>query len=323
MPPRSQAAAGSNRGIVDFASFEALTRGAHQIAGLYFFQQLDCLVDLAHQVSYDFFRRPQLYLNLGQTVSARQARPVAQVLAELHARFGYNELFPGTLQRVEIYRPVFGGGAGGVGEEGDFPRLRDALLDAAAAFAERVFDSGVEMLRERVRTTHRPFAQYLQGLQGDSLQWDREQALATLTEDAAYGVLRAKGVTGVFGVERAPEAAWPYTEDANGDKVVESISHQLTWAGQPAEARISRERISNLQRAALRGAEALVVIIDFGAASGNDVLNDLITRCYTWRAALLSVLGQAGSPMPDHSTASSVSNPLAEWTITQQGPSLA
>jgi hypothetical protein len=63
----------SEHGIEDFASFEALTRGAHQIAGLYFFQQLDCLVDLAHQVSYDFFKRPQLYLNLGQTISAGQA----------------------------------------------------------------------------------------------------------------------------------------------------------------------------------------------------------------------------------------------------------
>jgi hypothetical protein len=252
-----------------------------------------------------------------------QARPVAQVLAELHARFGYNELFPSTLQRVEIYRPVFGGGAGGAGEEGDFPRLRDALLDAAAAFAERVFDSGVEMLRERVRTTHRPLAQYLQGLQGDSLKWDREHALATLTEDVAYGVLRTKGVTGVFGVEKAPEAAWPYIEDANGDKVVESISHQLTWPGQPAGAWISRERISNLQRAALRGAEALAAIIDFGAASGNDALSDLITRCYTWRAALLSVLGKAGSPMAADSTASSASNPQAAWTTTQPGPATA
>jgi hypothetical protein len=198
--------------------------------------------------------------------------------------------------------------------------LRDALLDAAAAFAERVFNSGVEMLRERVRTTLRPFAQYLQGLQGDSLEWDREHALATLTEDVAYGVLRTKGVTGVFGIEKAPETGWPYTDDANGDKVVESISHQLGWAEQPAGALISRERISNLQYAALQGAEALAAIIDFRPASGDDALSDLITRCYTWRAALLSVLGKAGSPMAAGSTASSAANPSAAWTTTQPGP---
>src|SRR5262245_49162750 len=140
----------SNEGFNDFASFEAKTKhGGHEIAGLYFYQQLDCLIDLACKVSYDFFKRPHLYINLGSVASpgasgksnAKEGgvQPLREVLAKLQGRLGYSEVFPGKSQRDGIYRPIFGsGGDRSTAEEGDFPRLRDALLDAAAAFAERV-----------------------------------------------------------------------------------------------------------------------------------------------------------------------------------------
>jgi hypothetical protein len=52
---------------------------------------------------------------------------------------------------------------------------------------------------------------------------------------------------------------------------------------------LTRERFSNLQRAALRGAEAIASIIDFTEHSSDADLKSLITACYTWKAALLSV----------------------------------
>jgi len=43
-----------------------------------------------------------------------------------------------------------------------------------------VYDTGVEMLQERVRSAHRPLHEYLTGLLGDSVRWSREKALAGL-----------------------------------------------------------------------------------------------------------------------------------------------
>src|SRR5438876_609648 len=78
---------------------------------------------------------------------------------------------------------------------GDFPRWRDDLVSAAAAFSERVYDTGVAMLRARVQTTHRPFQEYLSGLDGASLKWSSRQSLPYLTDGSAYPILRNPGVT--------------------------------------------------------------------------------------------------------------------------------
>ena len=50
--------------IHDLASFNQTTGEGHEVAGLYFYQQLDCLVDLAYKVSCDFFKRPHLYITV-------------------------------------------------------------------------------------------------------------------------------------------------------------------------------------------------------------------------------------------------------------------
>jgi hypothetical protein len=291
----------TNHKISDLNSFNKVTGDPRQVAGLYFYSVLDCLVDLAYKVSYDFFKRPHLYIDLGpaqnnpielgSTQHKGSTSPAfPSILAKLHAQYGSNEFLPSTAQRDEIDLPIFGRVAGySTDEEGDFPRLRDELNNAAATFAERVFDTGVEMLRERVRTTHRPFQEYLIGLQGDSVQWSRGFALPQLTEDVSYTILRNKGVAGVFGIDKPPRGIWPYTEDSNGDKLVEAISKQLMWTDQPQDMCITREQVSNLQRVALRGAEAIATIIDFQETLGNSDLDLLITKCYTWGAALMSL----------------------------------
>ena len=279
-----------NYHIEDLKSFNDVTGDPRQIAGLYFYQQLDCLVDLAHKVSCDFFMRPKFYTNLGEVQQDEQRRPLREIVARLRTRFGYDEFFPSNPLRDEVFLAIFGrGGAYSTAEAGDFPRLRDAVIGAAAAFAERVFDTGVDALRDRVRTTVRVFRQYLVGLQGDSIKWSREQALPFLTENVAYAILRSQGVAGVFGVSTPPGSDYPYLEDANGDKLTEAISRQLQWADQPDAHIVTWEQILNLQRAALRGAEAIATVIDFHEPGTDDELSLLITKCYTWGAALLSV----------------------------------
>jgi hypothetical protein len=272
-----------NHNIENLDSFIALTSGSRQVAGLYFYMLLDCLVDTAWHVALDFFRRPHLYTGLGTPA-------IPPVLAKLHARIGTDERIPSKQQRVAILAPLFGTWRGySESDTSNFPRLRDELLCAASAFAERVYDTGEDMLRERVRTTHRPFKEYLTGLEGESLAWSREQAFPEITEAISYKILRHEGVAAVFGIKTPPRAQWPYKEDSNGDKLIEEISSRLV-SGETA-APILREQASNLQRAALRGAEALATIIDFSEGGTKGDIDLLILKCYSWASALKAVRG--------------------------------
>jgi hypothetical protein len=267
--------------ITDQASFDALTKQAHEVAGLYAYKYLDGLIELARAVGHDFFARPSLFTELADAA-------VAEQLARLDARSGADEHVLSREQRQAIYTPLFDGDWQGQGQNGqsagDFVKLRDGLLDAATAFAEWSQATGIPMLRERVRTAHRPFKQYLTGLAGASVAWSRRDALPALAEGAAHRILRDRGVIAVFGLTHPPQDAWPYREDANGDKVVEEIGKRLDPNASPPW---TRQGFSAVQRVALRGAEALVAILDFDEVHGNDQdLDRLITRCYTWHAAL-------------------------------------
>jgi hypothetical protein len=235
---------------------------------------------------------------------------IASTLGKWYARYGTEEIYLAKHQRNAIYHALFGSCQNGSEEQGDFPRLRNELIYACAAFSERVFNTGEEMLRERVRTTHRPFKEYLTGLLGDSVRWSRNEALGPLTEQTCYAILRNRGVAGVFGIAAVPKADWPYVEDSNADKLISEISKQLvvegkvdesvTKEGYPGQV-VTREQISNLQRAALRGAEALVTIIDYVEAAGEEDLknlNNLITACYTWGSALKALEAPVSAAEP-------------------------
>jgi hypothetical protein len=112
--------------------------------------------------------------------------------------------------------------------------------------------------------------------------WSRGSALPALADEEAYRVLRDGSVIAVFGLTRVPGDYWPYREDASGDKVIEELSKALD----PPDRRLTREGFSALQRVALRGAEALAAVIDFDESRDDTELELLITRCYTWHAAL-------------------------------------
>ena len=291
---RSEAIAISHTHIDSLKSFVATTAEPHQVAGLYFFSALDCLVDSAHRVAHDFLNRPHLYTDL--TPAKPPPSSIASLLAALHARYGSDERLLAGDQRHQVYSALFGPLAGlGTTNDSDFARLRNGLVNACAAFAERVYDTGVGMLRDRVRSAHRPFHEYLTGLLGDSVRWSRDSAFAELTEGFVYPILRNKGVGAVFGVSTPPTQEWPYVEDSNGDKLLEEIHRQLRGRAPTTPTIVfsppvlTRERISNLQRVALRGAEALNTTIDFDERGSDADLDQLITRCYTWGSALASV----------------------------------
>lgn len=284
--------------ISNLKSFEKLTGEPHQVAGLYFYTVLDCLVDLTHKVSLDFYQRPHLYTDLSENNDSKTKNlSIAQLLATLHGRYGSNEKFLNKLQRHQIFSALFGPSYG-YSPEGDsnFARLRNELVNACAAFSERVYDTGVEMLRERVREAHRPFQEYLIGLQGDSVRWSKEQALSELTEQVSFKILRNKGVAAVFGISSGVKTDWPYIEDSNADKLVEEIYKQLKTSSEesvnedkPKHVPLTRERFSNFQRTALRGAEAISAIIGFDERGSDEDLDLLILKCYSWGSALMSL----------------------------------
>lgn len=257
--------------ISDTRSFTAVVDDGRQLAALYAYANLDCLIDLARLVARDFFHRPQLYTGMGDS-------EVIAELARLEARSGSHEYYLSQAQRRALFTPLFGDPESG----GDFVRLREAFLDAASAFAEWSQATGIPMLRERVRTTHRPLREFLLGLHGSSVEWSR-QVVGEMADRVAYPILRDRGVIAVFGLSQPPGPAWPYREDANGDKVIEQIAGVLdTGAAQP----LTRESFGVRQRIALRGAEALAAVLLFREEGGDEQLDVLITKAYTWHTAL-------------------------------------
>jgi hypothetical protein len=274
--------------ITGHESFDAITGGDFAVAGLYLYAKLDRLTDLACLVAADFFARPHLYISFEDPDTPAR-------LARLNSRIGSEEYYPSAAHRRAMYEPVFGPGDPAVADGGDFARLRDGLLSAAAAYAEWSQATGIPMLEERVRTEHRPFREYLDGVTGATVRWSRDEALPVLADNEAYRVLREPGVIGVFGLQQRADADWPWCLDTNGDKAVEQIGRAL----ETPERRLTRESFSAVQRVALRGAEALTAILTFDESQDPEALTALITRCYTWHAALKAWLAPGvvtGSP---------------------------
>jgi hypothetical protein len=262
--------------IHDRASFETPGRRGRELATLYAYAQLDVLVDLARLVSFDFFARPKLYI-------AFDDPGLDKPLAALNARYGFDEKLPSAEQRQRIFGPLFGTG----GMASEFIGYRDGLLTAAAVYAEWTQVTGLQMVAANVRTMHHSFKKWLLSVSGASSNWSRWQALPELTEEVSYAILRDKGVTGVFGVATPPGKGWPYDLDTNGDKVVEEISRQLDPGRVPP---LTQQMFSDLQRVALRGAEAIAAVVDFDSEDPDEeALRAVVTRCYIWYTALARV----------------------------------
>ena len=236
----------SQRRIRDRESFADTTGSPRDTAALYFQKQLDSFYESALAVSMDLFARPQLYTNISNGEGDKDK--VVRLLATLRSRCGSDELFPSREQRMNIYAPIFGP----PGASANFDKLRDDLIAAATAFSERVFDTGVDMLRERVRTAHRPLKDYLLGLTGDSTDWSARNPLDNISDKVSFVILRNKGIGTVFGIATEPSSTWPYSEDSNADKLLEEIASKID----PSSG-LTRQSASNRQRLAARGAEAI------------------------------------------------------------------
>src|SRR5882724_3806793 len=167
--------------IRNLESFQGVTADPRQVAGLIFYKYLDPLCTLAHKLSIDFFKRPHHYVDVGQ---------LAPVLANLWAQNGSEVDKPSKDQRQAIYGPVFGeSGESSQGQTGDYVKLSDELIQAAAAFVERSADSGVDALREQVKDAHRKLRNYLLGLHSASTIFSKEDILDVFTKGTVYPLI--------------------------------------------------------------------------------------------------------------------------------------
>jgi hypothetical protein len=115
-----------------FEAFNELTEEPRHIAGLYFYQLLDRLVDPAYKVWVDFLKRPHRHQDLG-------APSISQCHAQLNAKYGSEINFLAGSRRNEIYLPICGScGWPLIKRERKFPELEGRSHPAATAFAERV-----------------------------------------------------------------------------------------------------------------------------------------------------------------------------------------
>ena len=268
------------RYVVGRDSFLDVTAPPRELASLYFFCVLDPLIEVSRSVAADFFHRPQMYLDLGDDTAP-------QHLARLHFRTGSDESVPSRDQRAEVFGPLFGDpfGANAIGD-GDFLRLSGDLMRSAVAYVERQVETSVAMLREQVRTDHRPFKDYLVARAGASVRWSAQVTLPDITESDAYAILRSPGIAVLFG-SPPPTKDWPYQDETNGGKLVVEITKQL---GPPdGTGPWTAERCSSMQRVAVRGCEAIASTLDVQDDADSDELDLMISRVYAWRTALRAV----------------------------------
>ena len=207
-------------------------------------------------------------------------------MADFNAQYGTIATLPGPAERAEIYAAIFGGSdAASPSANTEFMRLRKDLLDSAAAYAAGAAEHSLPMLREAVRSSHRPLKDYLQKIHGDSTVFSKEVALSNLAE-TTYKIIRNSNIASIFSVPDLGGVEYPYTDDPSEDLLIEQITAQLE-----PQAPLTRERISNLRRVARTGTEAIASVCAFGQdrAESDADLALLITKCHVWATALSSL----------------------------------
>lgn len=244
------------------------------IGQLYARWTLDCLIEIGYAVSVDFVARPQLYLS----------DDIPDSIVALRMSYGTDSRFPNTAQRQAMMMPVFGRSDGRIPDASTatepFHLACKKLFDAFSAFSERVTETGIAMLFERVRSALVPLRAHLEGLEGRSLRLSAQQIQSI--SNTVTGILKATEIARVFSVSPADDK-WPFNStDPNGAKLIENVGSKLPL---PQECKLDYTRFILLQRVAQEGARTLPLVLTTDLASEQALLT-LITHGYTWGTSL-------------------------------------
>lgn len=269
--------------ISDLKSFNSLTGASpsHEVAGLYFYYHLDHLVDIGYAVAKDFSaRRLHLFTSNSEENSLS--------LLRLCARMGNDEIFLSKEHRNELWNSLFGYGSDEVdGGTNNFPELRDSVLNAANRYVTHAeVETGGPALISNFRTVLIPFKLYLNGIQGSAVKLYRSKIFPELTEGNVYPNLRSSEVAAVYGINTPISQNWPYSFDANANKLIEEISSQLNVVDESGN-KFTQTVESYLETAAKRGATVIASILDIDPDNSSDSsIVGLINQCFAWQTAL-------------------------------------
>jgi hypothetical protein len=260
---------------------------ATQLAVLYELWTLDVVSDVGAAAGTVFTSRPQQFKNTsGATVDA---------LGVLRYRTGYDEAHLDADQRATVCAPLLGPSDGTRHEDmtAAFHQAAAGVLQAAADFVQRSFDTGEQQLRNAFRDASRSFAAYLGGIEGAVS--DGAVARISTHFDDVVGVLRDGTFTGGLGLPPAPGDPWPRFGVLSGDgaAVVEALDQEASDAGLTTRTAVTDAEFIIVQRIADQGASTIdAVVADPGFPEDDDA--DLaITRVYLWWTALRDYRGAA------------------------------
>jgi hypothetical protein len=253
------------------------------VADMYGRWTLDCVIEVARSVSLDLVSRPRHYRGIPMET--------ATALENFKALVGNHPYWPDQAQRAAIYGALIGDSDGRTGTDrtAQFHHASNKVRAAAIKYAERVYDTGEEMLRNAFLDAVVTLKSYLNQLQGRSVTLGNAQTRAIF--QAAVGVLSDQEVARVFGLQPAPGGNWPLAGvyDGNGAYLLEEITRVLhpTTAGL-----ISQRQFIVMQRITSYGWQTIAWILGQIPAR-DDQLNAraLIQIAYSWATALSDLDG--------------------------------
>jgi hypothetical protein len=227
---------------------------------------LDCLIELAHAISDDYFSNPEFYQGIG----------APDDIIDLWLSYGSARNFPNKDQRHTLAGAIFGASDGyspvvGMPTNDAFHQNRAPLFTACIAAQTATSAESRDGLNQQVIQALPNFQSYLGGFPGKAARVAYDQIKAV--SHTAFAILRSDTVSSRFiGNHAHISDDWPlHTSDPNGDKLVaECMSKFKAVADVPKD-------FPSLRAQARAGKEALEAIVQKQTG-----LEDLVSKTYSW-----------------------------------------
>lgn len=230
---------------------------------------LDCLVEIAHAVSIDYFSNPEFY----------QGDDTPAIIADLWASYGSNKHFANRDQRNVLAGAILGGSdgyppKGAIAYNDAFHQDRDPLFKACIAAQTATSAQSRDGLNQQVLQALPNFQSYLEGFTGKAAGLAYAQIKAVT--EVSFAILRSDTVSTRFiGIHSRIDDNWPLSKsDPNGDKLIaECVAKlKLTDVNMPSD-------FPNLRALAKAGSDALKEIVKLPPDLD---LDELIRTTYSW-----------------------------------------
>lgn len=227
---------------------------------------LDCLVEIAHAISDDYFSSPEFY----------QGTAAPDEIVDLWMSYGSVKNFPNKDQRHTLAGAIFGSSdgyssTGGTATNDAFHQNRAPLFKACIAAQTATSAESRDGLNQQVVQALPNFQSYLGGFPGKAARVAYEQIKGV--SQTAFAILRSDTVSSRFiGNHAHISEEWPLqTSDPNGDKLIAECLSKFKVA-----ADMSKD-FPSLRAQARAGKEALETIV-----LPQTDLDNLVSKTYSW-----------------------------------------